>query len=265
VPTLHAQELDELPSFEAVSIREATTERPWSPSAPNRFVRRNVTLLQLASYAYNLTFVQIEGGPSWRESRYFDVSAVAGGAVAAEGMPLMVRRLLAERFAFRAHLETREMPIYELRRARQDGSLGERIGPTTTDCEALARSVEEQRRAGRPAGVPCGGFALITNPETGATRRIDTGQLMSVFAGSLQAYTGRLVVDRTGLTGRYDIELESERPKIDGIPGESGPETTKPGMSIFTALEEQLGLKLESTRGPVEVLVIDSAEPPTPN
>jgi len=265
VPALRAQDVDDLPAFEVSSIREATTELAWSPSAPNRFVRRNATLVQLATYAYDLSSVQVEGGPSWRESRAFDVLAVAGEAVPAGTMQLMVRRLLAERFAFRAHFETREMPIYELQRARPDGSLGEGIGPTTTDCAALARQVEADRQAGGPTRLPCGGFALIGTPESGAVRRIDTGQLMPVFARSLEAYTGRIVVDRTGLTGRYDIDLRSEMPRIDGVLGEPGPVATEPGMSIFTALEEQLGLRLVSATGPVDVLVIDAAELPTPN
>jgi uncharacterized protein (TIGR03435 family) len=98
-------------------------------------------------------------------------------------------------------------------------------------------------------------------PGPGTVTQITHGYSISDFARSLQTRAGRVIADRTGLTGTYDIDFETEMPSMPGQPATPPRE----GLSLFTALEEQLGLKLESERGPVDVLVIDHVEKPTPD
>jgi uncharacterized protein (TIGR03435 family) len=165
----------------------------------------------------------------------------------------MLRSLLEDRFKLSVHRETREMPIYALVVARSDGRLGPRIRRPTSDyCEQARKGV-----AGKPGAAP----PLQTNPVCGL--RGSNGELtagaypMSEFSRSLAGEAGRIVVDRTGLTGEWDFDLKWSPPNAPN------PDPDRP--PIFTALQEQLGLRLEATTGPVEVVVIDRVEPLIPD
>jgi uncharacterized protein (TIGR03435 family) len=154
----------------------------------------------------------------------------------------MVRTLLADRFKLVAHKESRELPIYELVVARSDGQLGPKLHPST--CVA-GRTPDGNRCGFRP------GPGVFVGTDVAVAMRIDA---------SLSSEVHRMVVDRTGLAGTLDIDLHwlPDNPALGPQPDTPPPSPGDP--SIFTALQEQLGLKLESTRGPVDVLVIDHVE-----
>ena len=158
----------------------------------------------------------------------------------------MLQRLLAERFALRLHHETRPMPIYALVMAKSGGALGPDLRRSTRDC------LEEWKTQGMPdaRNVACGSIQ-------GARPGSVAGQAaeMRPLVRSLWDWTGRPVIDRTGLTGRFDFTLRWAP--------EGSTDTDAP--SIFTAVQEQLGLKLDSQKGPVTVLVIDRVERPKEN
>src|SRR5262249_50388051 len=169
---------------------------------------------------------------------------------------LMLRTPVADRFGLKAHREPRDLPIYALVQARSNGSLGPRLSRSNVDCDAARAAVAAARRAGaapNPTDRPVCAFRGFTG--SGVT----LGQLSAVLTPLLQ----RVVLDRTGLAGRFDVDLmltadQMRRPDAPGAASFDGP-------SIFTTLQEQLGLKLEPTRALVDVVVIDAAEHPTEN
>ena len=181
---------------------------------------------------------QVVGVPAWLRSERYDITAqTAGGAIEAASLIAMrpfLRSLLEERFALRTHRDRRELPVYALVRSRPNGALGPRLALSTVDC---SKDDATCRFQGGPVG------------------RIKSDALTSDLLMQLLANaSGRIVVDRSGLKGPFAIDLEwsQDQSAVD-----------KP--SIFTAVQEQLGLKLESTRAPVDVVVIDSVERPTPD
>ncbi|HEY7188269.1 MAG TPA: TIGR03435 family protein [Vicinamibacterales bacterium] len=233
-----------------------------------RITATNVPARLLLQQAYQVQPFQIIGAPNWTTSDRFDIVAKAPDGTAPELYRPMMRNLLADRFKLKAHMETREMPLYALVLARTDGKLGPSLTSAKADCEALARG----RRAGGPPPAPpqpgepmqCGMMVGIGNMNAG-------GIAMADLARSLAGFVNRTVVDKTGLNGRYDFQL-TYTPEGRGLPGlpagappvgVEAPAADPNGASLFTALQEQLGLKLDSQKGPVEVLVIDSIEQPT--
>jgi uncharacterized protein (TIGR03435 family) len=249
------------PAFEVASVRPNTSGSGGMRVGVHpggRFEAVNMPLSQMIENAYRLHDFQIISGPPWLSDR-FDIIAkaetefapAAPGTLATQW--LMLQSLLAERFQLVAHRETREMDIYALVRAREDGRLGPRLRPSNIDCDALMRTGAPLPPPAAPApGMrpirPCGMRAGGGNVVAGASK-------LDVLIGNLSGETRRIVENRTGLTGAFDIDL-SWAP--DG-----STDTTRP--SLFTALQEQLGLKLESTRAPVELLVIDSISRLTPD
>lgn len=224
----------------------------------------NVTLGSVIRLAYGLQDFQVVGAPEWVNSDRFDILARGPvGAVESE-VPRRLRPLLAERFALTMHRETRDHPIYALVLARADRSFGPRLRRSQVDREKVREAMAAARRENRlPPRVECGLTAQRTFGFCGMT--------IDELAGFLPEFAGRMVVDRTGLTGAFDLEFRFDARSIPGA-GAGGGFPIQPGgpadpdaPSIFTALEEQLGLKLEPQTGPVEVLVIDHVEQPTPN
>ena len=254
-----------LPSFEVASIKPQTGSPQYVPSSPDRYVHPQATLRSLVGYAWDVRDFQVEGGPDWTGSRAFDVSARAPGAVGDRAMRLMMRRLLAERFALRTRSETRELPSYALVRARREGELGTGLVPASVDCAAILA----QRAGALPppgdASPACAWRVGIAPPA--AFMMVD-GAPMGEFAGLIERLVRRRVVDETGLAGSFDVRLEfsTEGLGLPTPPPDATPPTPARDIpSLFTALEEQLGLKLESRRGPVPVIVIESAQLPTPD
>ena len=260
---LAAQNTD-IPVFEVVSIRPQEGDPGFIPSSPDRFIDVNATLKSLVTWAWNVRDFQVSGGPSWADSRRFDVSARSPRPVSETTMRLMVRRLLGDRFQLRTRIESRQMPRYVLRTARPDATLGPGLKPAPIDCaEVLAA------RFGAPA--PDGGTEPACLWRVGITppvaRMFVDGAPMSQFAGLLERLLRRKVIDATGLKGAYDIRLEFSSDQVPvAVPSGDAPvPLPRDGLSVFTALEDQLGLRLQSEQGPVDVIVIDSAELPAPN
>ena len=230
------------PKFEVVSIKPSTVTRgPGFESIGahfqpgGRFVGTNVTALSLIGL---------------------------GSA--------LVRSMLEDRFKFRAHLEPRDLPAFALKVAKANGTLGPNIHPSA-DCEALMR--ERVARGDTPflstSGPPargerrCGAMSSMPGRGAGAMNRMTgTGVQLSLAAGvALRPAVSAPIVDQTGLTGLYDFELSW----ADDNSGRGGAASLPDGASIFTALQEQLGLKLEPTRVARRVIVVDHIEPPTPD
>jgi uncharacterized protein (TIGR03435 family) len=195
------------------------------------------------------------GLPGWATVERYDIEAKAPeGAKPADIVP-MLRTVLAERFAFKAHIETREQPIYELVRANPAGPLSPGLTRVDIDCEALR---ETRGRGEKPAlnPLPSGLFPCDSRMRGGAGMEIRSGGMkMADLGRSIQSGTGRIIKDKTGLVGFYAFTLR--------YTGPTSPDSDVP--SLFTALQEQLGLRLQAATAPVRVLVIDNIQRPTEN
>ena len=248
------------PAFEVASVRPNTSGSATMRSRilqGGRFEAINFPVIQLIQTAYQLRSFQIIGAPSWLSDRY-DVIAKAEtefpptepGRIGA--VPPMLQSLLADRFVLVAHRETRDMDIYALVRARADGQLGPRLRPSDLDCESISRTGVKP-----PPSPPIPGMRQVQpcGMRAGAGNVVASGATLEALTANLSGATSRMVENRTGLTGAFDIDL-------NWAPDTSA-DTSLP--SLFTALQEQLGLKLESTRAPVDVLVINSIARPTPD
>jgi uncharacterized protein (TIGR03435 family) len=257
--------IGELPSFEIASIKQNKSGEfvgRFGYEPGGQLVVVNNAVRNLIRSAYNLQNYQIIGGPDWMSSDRYDVSARAGGDPSQEQLRLMLRRLLLERFKLVARLETREIPTYALVVARPDRSPGPALRRAAVDCLAITAAAEKrgvgpqlpQPQGNRPA---CG-----TRSMPGSM--MGAGVSMSDLARNLAGPADRMVVDKTGLTGSWDFDLtfalDQPLPNIPGLPP-----TPADAVPLFTALQEQLGLKLEPLTAPVEVLVIDQVERPSPN
>ena len=231
------------PAFEVAAIRpnKSADAVPRIGFPPGRFEAVAATVQQLISYAYAdrqpLRSSQIIGAPSWIGTERFDIAAVIATGPSRSPNE-MLRALLAERFRLTVHSDRRELPTYALVRLRKDGTLGSRLRPAPLDCDTRAA----QAPPGTPGIAVCGG-GPIPGGVMGRTMKMEN------LAGSLSSAVDRVVIDRTGLEGNYDWDLEWK---------EEGP-------SVFTALQEQLGLKLEPDRALLPVIVIDSVDRPTEN
>jgi uncharacterized protein (TIGR03435 family) len=255
------------PAFEVASVKpnksgDGATTLGFQQGG--RFRAINETLVRLIGEAYATSVAlprfQLVGGPTWIDSDRFDVDAIAEGNPSPEQGHLMLRALLADRFKLIIHADTRELPMYNLVKSRSDGKLGERLRPSDINCAALrgAGGTPTPVTPGQPP--PC---VMSFGRGSLSAKAMIISQLASM---GLARLVSRTVVDRTGLEGAYDWTLEwTPDQASQGQPGSSGTpahiDLDRP--SIFTAVQEQLGLKLESTKGPVDVLVIDSVEHPT--
>jgi uncharacterized protein (TIGR03435 family) len=272
MPTLTAQWARSFthatPAFEAASIRpnkSGSSILGIAPQPGGRFMATNVTVGLLIRNAYQLPRFRVSEGPDWIESDRFDVVATAGYDAPQSQLRLMVQTLLAERFKLKVHTQTREQPVYELVMARRDGRLGPNLRRTEHDCTG------EDWPNLLPASITtrCGliGAASDVEIRSGRSRFALLGTSMEGFARFLQGPVRRYVFDRTGLdgyfNGEFDFTVEIDPPPPP--PGLPDPYDRTNFQTIFTVLPEQLGLKLEPTTGPVDVLVIDSVERPTPD
>jgi uncharacterized protein (TIGR03435 family) len=237
--------------FEAASIK---------PSAPmgmgmvkvgmqmlpgGRISMSGVTVKILIQQAYGVRDFQIVGGPEWLGSDRYDVTAKPEGAATPDQVKVMMQGLLADRFKLRFHRETKELPTYALVVAKG--------GPKFHESEVVEGS--DKPKGTRVSMNGRGQFTLERAPVAALTNQL--GQVL-----------GRSVVDKTELTGKYDFKLEWT-PDENSAGMMRGPGGDRPaaaeGVSIFTALQDQLGLKLEATRGPVEILVIEGVEKASEN
>jgi bla regulator protein blaR1 len=257
---------------------EAASVKPSNATIPGMGIRRqpggrfntvNTPLKLLITFAYQIQDFQLVGGPGWMNSDRFDIVAKMEGdpppiipGSGADHMMLAMRSLLADRFKLVVHRETRQLDIYALTMTKPGGPPGPALKPASGDCSPAAFAA---RRGGPP---PTGGPPpVVCGMQQGPGRIRFGGFPLSLFATGISNRVGRAVVDRTGLTGNWDFELSfaAEVPPGALPPGEQPPRADPDAPDLFTAVREQLGLKLESTKGPVEVLVIDSVQQPTPD
>jgi uncharacterized protein (TIGR03435 family) len=258
-------------AFEVTSIKPNTSANEivrLGPPVGGRFMATNVSLKMLVMRAWKVKNFEISGGPRWIDSDRYDVAATAAESnIAEDRFKAMLQALIRDRFKFAAHWESKEMPIYALLAAGNGPKLPEARG----SCVAFLPNSPPPPPPGpgQPPPLPCGGFLMDGSRLEG--RQISMPQLISALSNML----GRSVIDKTGYNGTFDVHLEFMPEGIAplggggfGAPG--GPPTDAGGAdsvrpSIFTAIQQQLGLKLESQKGPVEVLVIDHAEKPDAN
>ena len=243
------------PAFEVASIK---LHDPIDPNSGNffqgvdRWVARNYTLRQLVRTAYQVQDHRIVGGPQWADTERYDIEAKASvddvqAGTTQGGTPsrlLMVRTLLDERFNLRLRQEQRELPVYALTVARSDGQPGPEL-----------RRVETRNCAAGDAADWCG--IRGQGPGKVMGRQVTIETIVLGLAGTVD----RVVVNRTGLAGVFDFTLQYTAARAELTNAEPAGDIS--GPSIFTALEEQLGLRLRAERAPVDVFVIEGAEKPT--
>jgi uncharacterized protein (TIGR03435 family) len=270
------------PTFDVVSVKRNTASTSASASPAVRFsstvtqrpdgglTMLNVPAGTLVARAYSAAPIDMVGLPGWAMNERYDLNATASQAnPTAEQRAAMLRAMLADRFKLVAHVENREQPVYDLVMARSDSRLGPAIKPSEADC--LAKAAEDRavtEKTGRPPAPPPGVLDRSAPPPPCSLRmdgdRMEGDVTMASLAMMLRAAAGRLVVDKTGLAGSYRIALTFDR-----MLGMRGPDTAAPAPgaapSVFTAVQEQLGLKLESSRATRETLIIDRFERPTEN
>jgi uncharacterized protein (TIGR03435 family) len=284
-----------LPTIEVASVKlsNPNTTGPLGqipmilPQGPGRITTTNTNLRWLIRTAYGVQDFQIIGGPAWMNQQRFDIVAKAEASPDATDTSLLLpllKAVMIDRFKLKTHTEKREMPIETLVIAHSDGKLGPNLKASTADCKNAQE--EQQKRAlallkggpGALAGalpkpgevVPCSISPIIGNGNSFGLR--GQGQSLNLLIQLLTQVTGKTVQDKTGLTGLYDFELTFDPEVLLRMVSQMGinlpagvlnnlPQSDSP--SLLTALHEQLGLKLESDRGQVDVLVVDSAEMPT--
>lgn len=250
-------------TFDVVSIkRNNGTGGMGARTVPGSFSVYGVPMRFVVRQAYAAQDFQITGGPDWMNTDLFDIEArfdPGTGPTGPRALAARLRNMLRERFNFLASTEVREMPIYALVRARQD-RLGPRIKPSAVDCTGMP-APGRQAGPGSDGRPVCGGRGRIGEITAG-------GLTMAQLAAQLSQYTGRTVVDKTAMTGSYAFDLEW-RPTPTELPSDLPPGVTLPfnpdAPGLNAALQEQLGLELDSQRGPVEMVVVERLEAPTEN
>jgi uncharacterized protein (TIGR03435 family) len=243
--------------FEVASIKRHLEDDPgYIRIEPGeRFTAVSAPPILLIRQAYGMLPSQFVNIPDWANIERYDVLAKApDGVEVAPNMPALLRSLLRDRFGFQAHLETRDLPTYDLIIARADGRLGARLQRAPFDCAT--------RKPGTLAPRDDKGESLCG--VTGGPKRIIVrGYPLARFAAALTTSLQRIVIDKTGLTGSWNLDLEFTPDQPASVDRVSDAPNDVP--HIVTAVQEQLGLKLESSHGPVEVLVIDRLLRPSSN
>lgn len=229
-------------AFEVASVKPAEpSDKPgFLQAAPGRLNLSGVTVKMLIQQAWAISGYRIYGGPSWLDSTRYNIAAKAAdgsGNLTLDQMRPMLQTLLTDRFRLTLHREEKELPLYRLVVSKNGPKLKE---------SAVSGAPQSRMATGQ-----------ITDEKAG----------METLASQLGQQLGRFVVNRTGLKGDYAFHVEWTPDPGQNLGGDSDtpPPAGADGPSLFTALQEQLGLKLESAKGPVEVLVIDQVEKPSEN
>jgi uncharacterized protein (TIGR03435 family) len=221
------------PTFDVVSVKRNTVRGTAAfRVTPGRVTVTNDPLTDLVRNSYRVEPFQVVGGPDWTGTDRWDIIATARYSASAAELDAMMRVLLADRFKLIVHHETRQMPVYELALTQGDGQAGSQMHPSSTDCSAM----------------PCGFRG-------GAGNMTAIGRTVVQLARVLTPLVGRPILDKTSLAGSFDWTLRwaPDAQAVSEFP------------SLFTAIREQLGLKLEPTTAAIDVLVIDHAERPSEN
>jgi len=249
------------PTFEVASIKVNTSgtlrTSTYGLQPGGRYTVVNWTIRGLLQQAFHVQDFQLVGGPDWLDKDRFDVTAKADRQFTSAQVPAMLQALLRDRLQLRVHTEVRNLSLYTLALDRRDRKLGPRMHASGVDCGA-------QLASGVPPPPPENGKVPPCGMETrGGRHLIANGVTMPQLANLLSFPTHATVVDHTELTGSFDIDLEWTPDQA--LPGAEGLTPAPDAISIFTAIKEQLGLKLEPHKGPVDVTVIDHIEKPTPD
>jgi uncharacterized protein (TIGR03435 family) len=250
--TWPASAQDPVPTFEVASVKPNTSGLNIGPGALSvgvqpggRFTMTDGTVLVLIRSAFPNSS-EVIGTPAWVSSEYYDVQAKAAGEPSREQMALMLRALLSDRFQFVGREELRERQTYALMIARADGRLSPGLRRYAVDCPrspSAGRAAADKLELPAPSnGAPACGYMV------GGNRILAGGITMERFAAALRGQAGREVIDKSGLAGDYEFTLD-----------------TGNDVSVFTALREQLGLKLEPERNAVPVVIVERIERPTPD
>lgn len=257
------QEIDpaQLPRFEVASVK------PGDPNAytrgmgtmPGRWFQHDINLLNAVAFAFNLRLYQLKRPlPELIDRDVFTIEARLPAGARAIDVPLMVRALLVDRFKLRYHVEHDRTDGYALTLARRDGRLGPRLRRTDVDCTARRAAMAQKKAvAPLPAGAECG---VHNAPGVLAFGGMPFDTLVAMLSNKSDGP----VVDQTGLTGNFDVELHFAE-RSNGPPPATASPSADDAPSIFTAVEEQLGLKLIPTKAPMDRLVIDHIERPDPD
>ena len=233
--------------FDVASVKPNTSggNGMSTRTANGRLTATNTPLLQLIRQAYQLKDFQLTGGPGWIATERYDIDAkMEKNDISDKDLWLSLRPLLADRFHLKVHRQTKQMPVFTLTLMKG--------GPRFTAHKESAEGNDKPR-----LGISIG---------SGKGKLMATKTSMAGFSEPLGHQVDRIVIDRTGLKGDYDFTLEwspenHEGSMLSAIEEKAG----LAGPNIFEALQDQLGLKLESAKGPVEIIVIDSAEKPSAN
>jgi uncharacterized protein (TIGR03435 family) len=258
--------------FEVASVRPNVSGNPGGSlrrQPGGRMDAVNMPLRMLILFAYQLQQLRLVGGPDWMATDRFDIAAKLEGdpppadpRSGPDALALALRTLLADRFNLKVHYEMRELDIFALVPARSAGNPGPVLERSMQDCSPAAL----RARGSEPPPAGAAGASVFCGMQLGPGRLRAGGMPLSQVANTLSGLVGRVVVDRTGLSGNWDFELVFDPSTVAGVrPGADFSPSAPDAPSIFTAIQEQLGLKLEPTKGPAEVLVVDSVERPTPD
>jgi uncharacterized protein (TIGR03435 family) len=245
----------ETASFELTSVKPNNSGQGGGSNRnqPNgSFTGTNVTLRPFIARAYEVQVSQVTGGPQWLDFERFDIIGRGAEGTPTAMRPVMLRGLLADRFKLVTHTESRERPVYLLLLARPDGRLGPQLKRSPLPCGSAA-----------VPGQPDPGCSVEGSVNGGVGTINTVGTPMDRIAAALANYAvTRFVINRTGLEGGFDVVGLRFAAEGSGLPTTNRPDDVP---SIFTAVEEQLGLKLEPAQGPVPFVVIDSIQRPTPD
>ena len=261
-------------AFEVASIRRnvsGDSQERWPNPRPNGDIDViNLRVSDLVQAAYWVGDHQVQGMPAWARNTRYDISARLDPRIAVAQPPsggppawiLALQALLKDRMQLAFHREIAQRPVYELKLARADGKLGPNMRPAEFDCDALKERAAAAARVGGPSPYPATTDTRIAcGIRQAPGRYLQGGAMLIEFTAILSRMVGRPVFERTGLSGSWDFLLTYTPDALINT-GQLPPADSP---NLFTALQEQLGLKLEATSGPVEMFVIDRLEPPSEN
>jgi uncharacterized protein (TIGR03435 family) len=239
-----------LRQFEVASVKQRTDGTSASAcclAAGGRLNIKNQRVSNVIAFAWTMKYYQLFGGPSWLESDRFDIEAKTEGNPSQDEMKQMLQSLLEQRFHLKVHKETRQLPVYTLTLAKGGSKM-----QTFKEGDCMKYDPSTPASASTPTEPRdfCG-FNILRQGRWNAS-----GITIQQVTSALGDITNRPVIDKTGLSGLFDVHMEYPEDELS---------PDSPGPSIFTAIQSQLGLRLESAKGPATVLVIDHVEKPSAN
>lgn len=258
-------------AFDVASIRPVEGGRLFAigPPVNGTFRARATTVRWLTHYAYGREPLDRnplpEGGPSWIDHELYEVVGQGPPDLTFPDARRAVLTLLRERFMLKDHVEKRELSVYHLVVASKDGGLGPGLRTSKADCRSFSETLLRTGRRVIAQELTRDCELRGGRDDRNRLRRLGTITIRELIREMIQGAVDRLVIDRTGLTGTYDVDVMWAPEPGPGAAGAALAVAPSDFVSIFTALHEQLGLRLEPRREPIDVIVIDSVERPTPN